>query len=143
MNSLILLTATRYLFPIFLLFSLLMLLRGHDEPGGGFIGGLVAAMAFCLLAVAGGVSAARRMLRVEEHRLIAIGLLLAVSAGLVGLVEGRPFLSSEWVDFDAPLIGHIKVGTPLLFDSGVYLVVVGVVLMMVFALAEQDQEEGY
>jgi multicomponent Na+:H+ antiporter subunit B len=142
MNSLILLTATRYLFPIFLLFSLLMLLRGHDEPGGGFIGGLLAAMAFCLLALAGGVQTARQMLRVEEHRLIAIGLMLSVLAGLVGLVEGRPFLSSAWVDADVPLIGHLKFGTPVLFDCGVYLVVVGVVLMMVFALAEQDEEEG-
>lgn len=141
MNSLILRTTTRYLFPIFILFSLMMLFRGHDEPGGGFIGGLLAATAFCLHALADGVPSARRLLRVGEHRLIATGLLLAAGVGVVGLVQGRPFLTSLWIDFPVPLLGTLKLGTPLLFDTGIYLAVVGVVLLMVFALAEEDMED--
>lgn len=138
MNSIILRSATRYLFPIIGLFSLFLLLRGHDEPGGGFIGGLLGAMCFALYALAYDVPAARRVLRAEEHQLIGIGLLFAAIAGAVGLVVGDPFLSTYWTaEFLVPAVGKIKLGTPLLFDLGVYLTVVGVVLMIIFALAEE------
>jgi multicomponent Na+:H+ antiporter subunit B len=138
MRSIILRSATRYLFPIIALFSVFLLLRGHDEPGGGFIGGLLGAMCFVLYAIAYDVPTARRMLRLEEHRLIGIGLLLAVGAGVIGLFTGEPFLTSYWFEgTDIPLLGTFKVGSPLIFDVGVYLLVVGVVVMIVFALAEE------
>lgn len=138
MNSIILRSATTYLFPIIVLFSLFLLLRGHDEPGGGFIGGLLGATAFALYAIAYDVQTSRRMLRVEVHQLIGVGLLLATLAGVIGLLVGEPFLSTQWTDeYDVPLIGMVKLSTPLLFDIGVYLVVVGVVLKMVYSLAEE------
>lgn len=138
MKSIILRSATRYLIPIIGLFSIFLLLRGHDEPGGGFIGGLLAALCFALYALADDVPAARRMLRAGEHQLIGIGLLLAAAAGVIGLLSGDAFLSTYWTsEFFVPTVGTIKLGTPLLFDLGVYLTVIGVVLMIIFALAEE------
>lgn len=138
MNSIILRTATRYLFPIIGLFSIFMLLRGHDEPGGGFIAGLLGAVCFALYALAYDVATARRMLRAEEHQLIGIGILLTATAGSIGLLAGDPFLTTYWShEFFVPAVGKMKLGTPLLFDAGVYLTVIGVVLMIIFSLAEE------
>jgi multicomponent Na+:H+ antiporter subunit B len=127
-NSLILRTATRVLMPLLLLFALFMLLRGHNEPGGGFVAGLVVAAAFALQAFACGVAEARRGLLVDPERLLACGLLTALLTGLAPLVVGRPFLASLWWG---------SLGSPLFFDLGVFLVVVGVVLTMTFTLAEE------
>jgi multicomponent Na+:H+ antiporter subunit B len=134
MSSLILSTATRYLLPLLLLFSVFLLLRGHNEPGGGFVGGLAAAAAFALFAIAFGVQGTREMVWFHPRTLLGIGLALAASAGLLSLTVGKPFMTGLWSTFSVPAIG--KLGTPLLFDMGVYLVVVGMVLMIVFELAE-------
>lgn len=134
MNSLILSTATRYILPLLLLFSLFLLLRGHNEPGGGFVGGLVAAAAFALYAIAYGVRTARRVLGVDPRTLIGVGLLVALGSGVLGLALGAPFMTGLWSEYAVPILG--KVGTPLLFDIGVYLVVIGVTLTIIFALAE-------
>jgi multicomponent Na+:H+ antiporter subunit A len=134
-GSLILATAARYLFPLLLLFSVFLLLRGHNEPGGGFVGGLVAAAAFSLYAIAEGVGTARRLLSIDARTLIGVGLLVAASSGLISLALGQPFMTGLWTGFAVPLLG--KVGTPLLFDIGVYLVVVGATLTIVFTLAEE------
>jgi multicomponent Na+:H+ antiporter subunit A len=124
-------TATRLLMPLLLLFSVFLLLRGHNEPGGGFVGGLVAAAAFALYSIAFGVERARRAVLVRPVTLLGAGLLVALLSGLPGVVQGRPFLSALWAP--APM----AVGTPALFDIGVFLVVAGVVLMMIFSLAEE------
>lgn len=137
MKSLILQSATRYLFPIIMLFSVFLLLRGHDEPGGGFIGGLLGATAFALFALAYDVPTARRLLRIDPHQLVGIGLIAAVMAGVIGMAAGDPFLTSKWATIWVPTLGVLTLSTPLLFDIGVYMVVVGVVLMIVFALVEQ------
>lgn len=134
MSSLILSTATRYLLPLLLMFSVFLLLRGHNEPGGGFVGGLAAAAAFSLYAIASGVENARRMLWLHPRDLLGIGLTVALAAGLTPGVFGLPFLTGLWSPIELPAVG--KLGTPLLFDSGVYLVVVGMVLMIIFELAE-------
>ncbi len=134
-QSLILSTATRYLLPLLLLFSFFLLLRGHNEPGGGFVGGLVAAAAFALYALAMDVKAAREILKVDPRVLIAAGVLTAASSGLLSLLTGKPFLTALWLKQPLPVLG--KVGTPLLFDVGVYLLVLGVTLMIIFALVEE------
>ena len=138
MSSLIVMTTARYLLPLMLLFSVYLLLRGHDGPGGGFIGGLVASTAFSLYALAYDVAQARRTLRVDPHLLIAAGLLAALASGMLSLVFRRPFLTGLWVGLELPALG--KVGTPLLFDTGVYLAVIGVVLIIIFELAEIPED---
>jgi len=136
MRSLILSTATRYMLPLLLLFSIFLLLRGHSEPGGGFVGGLVTAVAFALYAFAFNVEYARQALRVEPRTLIGLGLLTAVGSGMLSLFGGLPFMPGLWSSRTIPIFG--KVGTPMLFDVGVYLVVVGVTLTIIFSLAESD-----
>ncbi len=135
MYSLILATAIRILLPLMLLFSLFLLLRGHNEPGGGFVGGLVAAAAFALYSLAHGEQEGRRLLRVNPLRLVATGLLMALASGLFPLFTGLPFLTAAWSSMPVPGIGHA--GTPLLFDAGVYLLVVGIALLIIFTLMEE------
>lgn len=134
MNSVILATATRYLLPLLLLLSVYLLLRGHNLPGGGFVGGLVAAAAFALYTMAHGVRSARQVLRVDPRTLLGLGLLTALSSGVLSLVVGLPFMTGLWIERPVILLG--KAGTPVLFDTGVFMVVLGVVLTIVFALGE-------
>lgn len=135
MTSLILSTAARYLLPLLLLFSIFLLLRGHNEPGGGFVGGLVAAAAFSLYALAYDVATARRAMLLGPRSLIGLGLLVALSSGLFALATRQPFMTGLWSIRELPVLG--KVGTPLLFDTGVYMVVLGVMLTIIFSLAEE------
>lgn len=136
MTSLILRTATRFMLPLLLLLSVFLLLRGHNEPGGGFSGGLVAAAAFALYALAFGVPAARQSLRVDPHRLIAVGLLVAAGSGGLALLRGQPWMTGQWVRLPLPGLGEVALGTPLGFDVGVYLAVLGVTLLIVLTLEE-------
>ena len=135
MTSTILQTATRMLMPLLLLFAVFLLLRGHNQPGGGFVAGLVVAASFVLYAIAFGVAPARRALPIEPATLLGVGPLVALTSGLPAIVRGRPFMTAEWID--VPL-GQtpVAVGTPLLFDVGVFLAVIGVVLTIVFTLAD-------
>lgn len=135
--SLILRVAARLLMPLLLLFSLFMLLRGHNLPGGGFVGGLVAASAFVLYVLTAGVDESRRVLRVSPHTLLGVGLACAYGTGLLALALGKPFLTSLWVDLHLPLLGHLHLGSTLLFDIGVMLVVIGTVLLMVFSVEDR------
>jgi multicomponent Na+:H+ antiporter subunit B len=135
MTSSILQTAARLLMPLLLLFAVFLLLRGHNQPGGGFVGGLVVAASFVLYSIAFGVDAARRALPVRPSRLLGIGLLVALVSGLPGVVVGQPFMTAMWTTVAAGST-VLDVGTPLLFDVGVFLAVIGVVLTIVFTLAE-------
>lgn len=136
MNSVILRSATQLLLAVLLLFSVFLLLRGHDLPGGGFIGGLLGASALALYAISFGMPAAARLLRVPPQALVGVGLALGVGAGLLALLEGAPYLTGQWLVFTFAGV-EWKLSSPLVFDVGVYLVVVGVVLTMVFALEER------
>ena len=137
MISLILRTATRFLMILMLLFSFFLLMRGHNAPGGGFVGGLVAAAAFALYAIAYDPAAARRALRIDPRAFIGLGLLVAALSGGLALVDGRPFMTGLWTSL--PLSGRerIDVGTPMLFDVGVYLVVLGVTLTILLSMSEE------
>jgi multicomponent Na+:H+ antiporter subunit B len=134
-NSLIARTAARALEPLLLLFSIYLLFAGHNGPGGGFVGGLVAATAFLLHALTHDAADARRLMGVEPRTLIGVGLLCSFLAAIVGLFLGRPLLTGVWGEVPVGSAGF-AVGTPLLFDLGVYLVVSGVALLMVLTLAE-------
>lgn len=136
MNSIILRTAIRFLMPVLLLFSVFLLIRGHNQSGGGFAGGLVAAAAFALFSLSYSAAKARRVLGVSPALLIASGLLIAASSGLIGLFAGRPFLTGLWAYITLPVMGRLEVGTPVLFDIGVYLLVLGTTATMIFSLEE-------
>lgn len=135
-DSIILSTAVKYLIPLLLVFSFFLLLRGHNEPGGGFVGGLIAAAAYALYTIANGVENAKQFLRIEPLFLIALGLLIALVSGLISLFAGEIFMTGLWMKNEIPVIG--KIGTPILFDVGVYFLVLGIVTKIIFPLAEED-----
>ncbi|MDX5422504.1 MAG: cation:proton antiporter [Hymenobacteraceae bacterium] len=178
MKTLIFATAIRLLTPLFLLFSVYILFRGHNHPGGGFIGGLIGSLAFVFHALAYGSGSTaqtffsltfyhydrqpddsrtryllqvlnantlrRRKVRNNESwryvlvrlrpiYLMALGLFLAASSGTVGLLLGQPYMAGRWLGIEIPVIGGL--GTPLMFDAGVYLLVLGMVLKIVFTIS--------
>jgi len=133
-RSILLSVAARYLMPLMLIFSVFLLIRGHNEVGGGFVGGLVASSALMLYGIAVSPSALRQMLPLESRLLAGLGLLMAFLAGLIPLLFGEPFLTGLWLKTEIPVIG--KIGTPLLFDIGVYFVVIGVVMWILLSLSE-------
>ncbi|NIQ96244.1 MAG: Na+/H+ antiporter subunit B [Desulfuromonadales bacterium] len=137
MKSIILRTASRFLMPMILLFSAFLLLRGHNLPGGGFVGGLMAASAFTLYTFAFSPAEARLLLRADPRSLIGVGLLLALGSGIAALAVGQPFLTGQWGTLTVPQWGSVKIGTPLLFDLGIYLVVMGATLAMILSMAEK------
>ncbi|MDD2605651.1 MAG: Na+/H+ antiporter subunit B [Desulfobacterales bacterium] len=132
MQSIILSSATRLLVGLILVFSVYLLWRGHHLPGGGFAAALVAATGFALFALAEGQEAVRRGLRADPRRITAAGLIVALTAGLLPLFSHRPFLTGLW----GTLGPSLSLGTPLLFDVGVFLVVLGTVLTLLLALEE-------
>lgn len=140
MNSVILNTTNRLVLGLLIIFSVFLLLRGHNLPGGGFAGGLVASCAFVLQALTSGVESARKLLVFDPRTIIAAGLFIALLSGLPGLFDGLPFLTGMWDKTPFPVVG--KLGSPLFFDLGVYIVVGGICCLIVFSLGEVLEEEG-
>jgi len=137
MRTLIFRTTAPYLASLMVLFSIFVLLRGHNEPGGGFIGGLIAASAFAIYGIACGVSPVRRALYFHPMAISGFGLLLAASSGVVSLFERVPFLTGLWTTIN--IFGlPVDVSTVLFFDIGVYLVVVGSITSIALALEERE-----
>lgn len=134
MNSIILRTASNYLLPLLLLFSVFVLLRGHYLPGGGFIGGLIASIAFVLHAFANGLKKTRFLLRIHPGFLIPMGLAIALISGAAPMFIGESFLTGLWFPQPTPVIG--MVGSALFFDTGVFLVVIGSSLTILFTISE-------
>jgi multicomponent Na+:H+ antiporter subunit B len=181
MKTLIFSTAIKILTPLFLLFSLYVFVRGHNHPGGGFIGGLMVAISFMFHVLAHGSKRTSKdyfslilygynrkpeelrrayyknifnanilhrhterskeqdwkyyLIRLRPSLLIAFGLILTVISGTIGLVMGKPFLTGIWFGAEIPLVGGL--GTPLLFDLGVYFLVLGMVLKMIFTMSKE------
>jgi multicomponent Na+:H+ antiporter subunit B len=136
MNSLILRTATRLLVSLMLVFSVYLLLRGHDAPGGGFLGAMIASVAFVLYTLADGPAAVRQTLRVAPGTIAVVGLGLTLVSGLAAALTDQAIFAGLWVPIGAPEAGELLLGTPLLFDVGVYVAVVGAVLTIILALEE-------
>ncbi|MEL7087907.1 MAG: Na+/H+ antiporter subunit B [Planctomycetota bacterium] len=129
-------TTSRLLVLLLVVFSVLVLIRGHNEPGGGFIGGLLCGLAFATHALSFGIRSTRRLIRVDPHRLLGVGLLMGAGSGAVAFLLGQPFMTAQWLG-EVPGIG--KVGTVLVFDVGVYLVVLGAAMMILVGLmGERD-----
>ncbi len=137
MKTLILRTASNYMLPLLLVFSVFILLRGHYLPGGGFVGGLIAAIAFVLHAFANGLENTKGLLRIRPGVLMPIGLGLAFLSGLAPvLAVDEPFMTGLWWPDHVPVVGNL--GSALFFDIGVYLVVIGVTLTIIFSISESD-----
>lgn len=138
MNSLIFSTISRLLVGLMLLFSVFLLWRGHNEPGGGFIGGLVAAAGIIVYGLAEGPELMRKLLRVDPRTLVLVGLLMTIVAGIMPLLQDSAFLTGLWIFIGATETDKgLALGTPLIFDVGVYLAVVGGVAGMVIAMEEE------
>jgi multicomponent Na+:H+ antiporter subunit B len=120
---------------LLVLFSVFILFRGHNEPGGGFVGGLLIAGAFALYSLAYEAEAARRLLRFDPRTIIGVGLVTAAVSGLAAVWHGQPFLTGLWLPYRIPFLG--KLGTVFFFDLGVYLVVLGTTLLILFTLEEE------
>lgn len=133
MKSSILQTASRYLLPILLLFSVFLLIRGHYNPGGGFVGGLVASIAFVLHSFAHGTDNTMKILRYKPLTLIPVGLGIATLAMVMPVLFGLPVMTGLWLDTPIPVIGIL--GSSFFFDVGVYFVVLGVVLTILFTIS--------
>lgn len=131
MNTVILKAATRLIGVIVLLFAVYLLWRGHHAPGGGFIAALVAATGFAMVALSDGPGTVRRGLFVAPQHLMGVGMGLAMVAGAVAMIQHQPFLTGIWWPPQSALVG-----TPLLFDVGVFLVVLGAILTVLLALEE-------
>ena len=126
MNTLIFRTLAPLLTAVMLVFSVFVLLRGHNEPGGGFIGGLIAASAIAIYGMAMGPAAAQTALRVPALSIAGFGLVLAALSGILSIAFDVPFLTGLWATLD--LAGaEVTVSTPMVFDIGVYLVVFGTI----------------
>lgn len=136
MNSVILHTATRLLTSLILMFSIYILFRGHNQPGGGFIGGLIAASALILYSVSFGAEWARAAMRAHGLSIAGAGLFAAALSGVLSAFAGVPFLTGLWYIPEWGKELHLALSTPLLFDVGVYLVVVGALTTIALELEE-------
>ncbi|QQR35685.1 Na(+)/H(+) antiporter subunit B [Devosia oryziradicis] len=140
MNTIIFRTIAPLIVAIMLVFSAYVCLRGHNEPGGGFIGGLIAASAIAVLGMASGAQAARRALRLDPMAIAGFGVVIAGMSGLLSLFTGSPFMTSIWLHLE---LGEttVPISTPMVFDIGVYLVVFGTIATIALAL-ESDGGDG-
>ena len=139
MNSIILKLSTRLLCPILSLLAIYALYRGHNEPGGGFIGGLILSASLIFKILAFGPHEIHERLWCTPRQLIISGLSAALIAGLMPLAVGKDFLQSLWLPtFELPLLGSMHIGTPLLFDIGVFMIVIGFVLTVILELQEAE-----
>ncbi|MDB5535679.1 MAG: Na(+)/H(+) antiporter subunit [Devosia sp.] len=136
MNTLIFRTMVGPIVTIMVIFSVFICLRGHNAPGGGFIGGLIAAAAVAVLCITTGATAARKALRVDPMVIASFGVAIAALSGLASMFTGSPFLTSIWAYWS---LGEttVPLSTPLVFDIGVYCVVFGTIAAIALALAEE------
>jgi multicomponent Na+:H+ antiporter subunit B len=139
MNTVIFRTVAPVLAVIMIVFSVFVLLRGHDEPGGGFIGGLIAASAIAIFGIGASVAEVRRAMRIDPLAIAGFGVILAGGTGLLSAFFGQPFMTSQWLSFlFADSDGSIS--TPMLFDVGVYFVVFGTISAVALALEEPEED---
>ena len=136
-GSLILTTVTRLVFFVVLLFSLYLLLRGHNSPGGGFIAGVMTALGILLQSIASDLHYVCLVFRVEPRVLAGVGLMTSLTTGLVPMLLGYPFLTSTFGHVHVPGLGEVEIASAFFFDLGVYCVVVGGSLLMMITLAEE------
>jgi multicomponent Na+:H+ antiporter subunit A len=132
--------SVRVVFHVVLMMSLWLLFAGHNQPGGGFVGGLLAGSAITLRYIAGGIDEMRARSRFRPWTVLGTGLLAAATTATVPLLAGGSVLETVRASLDLPAIGHMSVSSSLVFDVGVYLAVVGMVLMAFEAFGDDPAE---
>ncbi|WP_267886909.1 Na(+)/H(+) antiporter subunit B [Oceanobacillus damuensis] len=138
-NDVMLQIFARILILIIITFSIYLLLAGHNNPGGGFIGGLMTASALLIMYLAFDMKTITKAIPINFTTMIGAGLLLAVGTGIVTMLFGYPFLTQFFDYFHLPILGEAELTTALPFDLGVYFVVVGSALTIILTIAEDDK----
>ena len=138
-HPLILVVATRVALPLALTVAVFIFLRGHNEPGGGFIAGLIVAIALIMQYLASGYAWAAKRAKMDAQAMIGAGVAIAGLTGIASLFFGRPFLTSAYGYFDIPLIGEVELSSAMAFDLGVFLTVVGVVILSLAQISRVEQ----
>ena len=141
-RSVILDLAAQVIFYPVLVGAVWLLFAGHNQPGGGFVGGLVVGTAITLRYLAGGIVEVRSLTRVRPWTILGTGLLIASTTAAASLVIGHEALESAVVDIDIAVVGHVETTTALFFDIGVFVLVVGLVLMMFEAFGDESRDEA-
>lgn len=136
MRSLIFFTTSKFIFVLMIVFSIWVLLRGHNSPGGGFIAGLITSGAFALYLFSHRPRQLKRLIPINLTSLLAIGISVVILSGFFSIFSKKPFLTSLWIKLN---IIHLNLGSPLIFDIGVYLVIVSSILIILFALSESEK----
>ena len=137
-NSLLFAQMPRVMLPFILALAAVTFYRGHHVPGGGFIGGLVGALAFILVALGQGTTVARKVMRIEPISLLWIGVSIALFSLILVFYGGGGFYGLWMDEFTVPLLGKVHLGTPMLFDLGVFLTVMGFGTKVGFGLQEDN-----
>jgi len=135
-NDVILETVTKIVVFIILTVAVYLFFSGHNSPGGGFIGGLVLASAFVLLLLAFDIETVQKGIPFDFKRVAALGVFIAVTTGLGAIVFGKPFLTQAFSAFDLPYFGETELATITIFEAGVALTVVGVVVSIILSISE-------
>jgi multicomponent Na+:H+ antiporter subunit B len=134
MNSVILQLATPYVRTLLVFFAFVALLRGHNNPGGGFIGGLLAALAIVFNSFAFDWRQVQSKLRIKPEGYVALGLILVLLSFIPSLLYSHILMKGVWISIPMGVLGELELGSPLLFDTGVFMAVIGVTLMFFFTL---------
>src|SRR5690606_1254564 len=127
-----------WMFPVIIVLAAYFFLRGHDQPGGGFAAGIVMSIGFILQYMAGGTRWTEERLRILPLKWIGTGLVLAVAIGVVPQIMGYPFMTTGFQYLDVPLIGKVPMASALIFDLGVFVLVLGATVLILIALAHQS-----
>ena len=137
MNSIILQLAAKYLRWLFIIFAVLALIRGHNDPGGGFIGGLLAGLAIVYRGLAYDTFQVKERMQNIPEWFISGGLFTILLSFAPSLILGNTIMTGVWLKIPLPLVGELKLGSPFLFDIGVFFTVIGVTVMFVFSLTQK------
>lgn len=137
-NDVILQTVTKFTLFVIILFSIHLFFAGHYYPGGGFIGGLMTSGAIVLLLLAFDINTVKAILPIDYIKVIAIGLLFSIGTGAGALILDMPFLTHAFTYVDLPLLGKTSLHTAVLFDTGVFLVVIGVTMTIIQTIGESE-----
>lgn len=144
-DSIILQSIVRLLIFFINTLALYLMLQGHNNPGGGFIAGLVSAISIVLLNFSFDIDEVKKVIRIDPVLLAGIGLVLAYGSASIPMAFDLPYLKHSFIHLHIPMLGEIHLGTPLIFDFGVYLVVVGVTckILMTLSYLVNEREEYF